>query len=122
MSSEIVSAILETILESIEMVEARSSRIHHPDDMVSSADGVTILDAISMRLQVIGEQTKKLERIEPNILASCPDIEWDKVMMLRDLISHHYEKMDHEVVYDICENHIPRLKTAIQLLIQGKGP
>ena len=122
MSNEVVSAILETILESIEMVEARFSRIHHPDDLVSSPDGVTILDAISMRLQVIGEQTKKLEKTEPSILVACPDIEWNKVMKLRDLISHHYEKMDHEVVFDICEIHIPRLKTAIQSFTQGKNP
>jgi uncharacterized protein with HEPN domain len=121
MSSEVVSAILETILESIEMVEARFSRIHHPDDLVSSPDGVTILDAISMRLQVIGEQTKKLEKIDQDLLASIIDIEWDKIMKLRDLISHHYEKMDHEVVYDICENHIPKLKKAIQSLTQKKN-
>ena len=62
MSGEVVSAILETIMESIEMVQSRISKIHQPDDLVSSSDGVTIMDAISMRLQVIVEDYNAVKK------------------------------------------------------------
>lgn len=42
------------------------------------------------------------------------DIEWDKIARFRDLVSHHYEHVDHEIVYDICETHIPKLREVIQ--------
>jgi len=37
-------------------------------------------------------------------------------MKLRDIISHHYEHVDHEIIYDICMNHLPNLKNAVQLI------
>jgi hypothetical protein len=46
---------LDLMLESIELIEKRFSRIRLPEDFVLSLDGVTLLDAVSMRLQVIGE-------------------------------------------------------------------
>jgi uncharacterized protein with HEPN domain len=33
------------------------------------------------------------------------------IMRLRDIISHHYEAIDYEIIFDICKNHIPQLKT-----------
>ena len=47
------------------------------------------------------------------------EIEWDKIGRFRDLVSHHYEHVDHEIVYDICQNHIPRLKNVIEKMIKG---
>ena len=41
-------------------------------------------------------------------------------MKLRDIISHHYEHMDHEIVYDICKNHLPSLKKAVQLIYKDQ--
>jgi len=46
-----------------------------------------------------------------------PEIEWKKIMKLRDLISHHYDSVDHEIVFDICRNHIGPLKDAINTMI-----
>lgn len=37
------------------------------------------------------------------------DIEWNKIARFRDLVSHHYEQVDYEIVYDICKNHLPKL-------------
>jgi hypothetical protein len=42
---------LDLMLESIELIEKRCSRIRLPEDFVLSIDGVTLLDAVSMRLQ-----------------------------------------------------------------------
>ncbi len=39
-------------------------------------------------------------------------------MRLRDIVSHHYEKVDHEIIYDICQNHLPKLKKTIQEMLK----
>ena len=38
-------------------------------------------------------------------------------MRLRDIVSHHYEKVDHEIIFDICENHLPKLRETIRKML-----
>ncbi len=117
MLDDIIQENLRIILESIVLIENRFSKINSADDLVSSADGILILDAIAMRLQVVGELLKKINKIDNLLLESYPEIEWDKIMRLRDIVSHHYEKVDHEIIFDICKNHIPRLNSTIHEII-----
>ena len=105
---------LDLIAESIHLVQERFSRILEADDFVVSTEGVTLLDAISMRLQVIGELVKKIHKIDPMYLSGYAEIEWKKIAKFRDLVSHHYDHVDHEIVYDICKMHIPKLDEAVQ--------
>ena len=93
--------------------------IAQSEDFVSTSDGVTFLDAISMRLQVIGESVKRIQKKDLSLLNRYAEIEWDKIARFRDLVSHHYEHVDHEIVYDICQNHIPRLRGVIEKMIKG---
>jgi uncharacterized protein with HEPN domain len=94
---EIVDS-LDLISESIELVLERFSKIRQPEDFVVTHDGVTLLDAISMRLQVIGETVKQIQKVSPSLLIRYSEIEWDKISKFRDFVSHHYTDMDHEIV------------------------
>ena len=113
MSEDEIIDSLDLISESMHLVRERFSKIRVPEDFVLTAEGVTLLDAISMRLQVIGEAVKQIQKISPSFLQRYAEIEWDKIARFRDLISHHYEHVDHEIVYDICQTHIPRLSEVI---------
>lgn len=106
--------ILDLMLESISLVQLRFTKIGESADFVTTSDGVTLLDAISMRLQVIGESVKRIQKMDLSVLNRYAEIEWDKIARFRDLVSHHYEHVDHEIVYDICQNHIPRLRDVIE--------
>ena len=119
MSEDEIIDILDLLLESIILVQGRFSKIAESENFVSTSDGVTFLDAISMRLQVIGESVKRIQKKDLSLLNRYTEIEWDKIARFRDLVSHHYEDVDHEIVYDICQNHIPRLKNVIEKMIQG---
>ena len=112
MHEEIVDY-LDLMIESTELIEKRISRIRVPEDFVLSADGATMLDAVSMRLQVIGESVRKIQKVDPSFLTRYSTIEWDKLARFRDLVSHHYANIDHEIVYDICSVHIPSLKATL---------
>jgi uncharacterized protein with HEPN domain len=105
---------LDLIAESIDLVQERFSRIQVADDFVNTSEGVTLLDAISMRLQVIGESVKQIEKSDASFLKRYSEIEWDKIARFRDLVSHHYQHVDHEIVYDICSAHIPKLREVVR--------
>ena len=36
---------------------------------------------------------------------------------MRDIISHHYFDLDAEIIYDVCENEIPKLKATIEKIL-----
>jgi uncharacterized protein with HEPN domain len=122
MLNSVVSDNLQIILESIILIEERFSKVDVPDKFVTSPEGVILLDSVAMRLQVIGELTKKIHKIESSLLEEYPGIEWDKIIKLREIISHHYEMVDHEIIFDICKNHIPILKSTIQKIIEKETP
>jgi len=114
MPDNLIFDLLENIKDSINLIEERFTEIKKEEDFVSTQDGVTILDAIAMRLQFIGESVKKIEKIDNSAFKQYPEIEWDKIIQFRNFVSHHYELLNHQIIYDICKNHIPLLKTTIE--------
>ncbi|MBL7178217.1 MAG: DUF86 domain-containing protein [Desulfobacteraceae bacterium] len=118
MSEDEILHVLELMLESTSLVQVRFTKIGESEDFVTTSDGVILLDAICMRLQVIGESVKRIQKKDLSLLNRYAEIDWDKVSRFRDLVSHHYEHVDHEIVYDICQNHIPRLRGVIEKMIK----
>ena len=118
MSEDEIIDTLDLMLDSISLVQERFKKIGEAEDFVLTSDGVTLLDAISMRLQVIGESVKRIQKMDPSLMHRYSEIEWDKIARFRDIVSHHYEHVDHEIVYDICKNHLPALKSMIQKMIE----
>ena len=117
MPDELILENLNGVADAIEMIKDRFSSIKEADDFMMSPDGVLILDAICMRLQIIGELLKKIQKIDPSMLKKYTQIEWPKIIRLRDVISHHYDHVDHEIIFDICKNNIPPLKKTIQQIL-----
>jgi uncharacterized protein with HEPN domain len=77
---------LENIKDSIKLIEDRFKEINTPDDLVNSSNGITILDAIAMRLQFIGENVKLIDKKYPDIFKRFSNIGWADIIKLRDLI------------------------------------
>ena len=114
MFNEILLEKVNLVIESIELIEERFSSIKNPDDLVLSPQGLMVLDSISMRLQVIGEQIKGIDKLDGDLLTRYQTIEWQKIMRLRDLISHHYQDIDHEMIYSICRKDLLPLKEVLK--------
>lgn len=116
MSDPALTENLRGILDSIELITVRFSNIDLSEDFIRNTDGTLLLDSICMRLQIIGELVKKIHKNNPEIFSAYSQIEWSNIMRLRDIISHHYDHVDYEIIYDICKNHIPPLKSVIQTI------
>jgi uncharacterized protein with HEPN domain len=106
---------LETISEHISICNKRFSEINSPTDFVATEYGKILLDSIVTRLQAIGENVKNTSRKHNLLQNNYPEIEWNKIIRFRDFISHHYEMLDYEVVFEICENYLPKLEIVIRM-------
>lgn len=111
--SETEKFTFEIILDHINVCEKRFSEIQTAKDFVDSDYGNILLDAIVARLQAVGENIKRLLKHNTTLEKKYSNIEWEKIIKFRDFISHHYEKLDYEVVFDICEIDLPLLKEVI---------
>ena len=117
MSKELIIKKLLDVSESIEIVLSRSSKINVAKDFTTSVEGGELFDAILMRLQMVGEVLKKVAKTKPEILQSHPEIEWNKIIGLRDVISHDYMFVDEGVIFSICKDKMPKLKEAVVRII-----
>ena len=112
----------ELIDDSIKTIIDRFKPIKSSEDFIKDENGKTLLDAISLRLQVIGEILKRIEKADAAILEKHAEIQWQQIMRLRDFISHHYDLLDYEIIFDICKEKIPQLeKTVAQIISELKG-
>ncbi|HEY4755198.1 MAG TPA: DUF86 domain-containing protein [Ignavibacteriaceae bacterium] len=118
MSLEIILSLFEDIKESIEKIKRRFKSIKSPDDFLKNDSGSTNLDAIVMRLQVIGESLKKIDALDSGFLQKYPEIDWAKVKKMRDFISHHYNELDEIKVYTACKFDIPDLEKMVNRIIK----
>ena len=119
MSDPLLMDNLEGILKAVSLIEERFADVKSADDFDLSAHGVLVLDSIAMRLQVIGELVKKIEKRNADVLGHHPNVAWAMIARLRDIISHHYDIIDHEIIYDICKNHVPDLKATILAMLHA---
>lgn len=106
---------LETILDHIIICNKRFSEINNPTDFVATDYGNVLLDAIVTRLQAIGEKLKNTSRKNNLLETNYPEIEWNKIIRFRAFISHHCEMLDYEIVYEICEDYLPKLELVMKL-------
>ncbi len=106
--------LLVYILKSIELIEDRFKNINSQDDFLKDNMGIEKLDAISMRLQTIGEAIKNILKRDADILLKQADKSyWSEIVRFRDVISHHYIDIDAEVIFDICKGDLKELKMFI---------
>ena len=114
MDKATASELIVFILDSIKIIQRRIQGINSGDDFLEGDEGIDKLDAISMRIQSIGEALKNLDKRERELLERVADQQyWSEIIKTRDFISHHYVDIDAETVFDICDNELEVLEQKI---------
>ena len=111
------------ILLSIALIEERFESINERDDFMEDHNGLEKLDAISMRLQSIGEAIKNILKRDEEILTRYAEKGyWSDIVKFREIISHHYIDIDSEIVFDICDEDIKELKEIVLKIEKANNP
>lgn len=114
MDKATTAELLDFILESLRLIKRRFIGITSSDDFLDSDEGLDKLDAISMRLQSIGEALKNLDKREQALLLMVADKEyWSKIIRTREILTHHYIDIDAETIYMICDKKLEELEQKI---------
>ena len=109
---------LEDILESIDLIQEWSEGRTTANDFMESSTGVMAFNACVMRFQVIGEHVGKLLKSTEVPLDAYPQIPWNAIYGLRNIISHEYANIDEEVIVSVINDDLAPLKAAIKDLLQ----
>jgi uncharacterized protein with HEPN domain len=107
---------------SLRLIERRFAGIAAPLDFVRSDEGLDRLDGICMQLIALGEATKNLDKLSKGtLLPRYSQIEWRRIMGMRDFLSHHYSETNEEIVFNVCANHVPRVREAVEQMLGEVG-
>jgi uncharacterized protein with HEPN domain len=71
-------------------------------------------DAVIRNLEVIGEASR---RIDERFQNSNPEIPWRGMIGLRNVLAHHYVKVDIAEVWQVVEKDLPDLEKALKVFL-----
>jgi uncharacterized protein with HEPN domain len=71
--------------------------------------------AVERVLEIIGEAVNKVSA--QTLAKSNLVIPWQDIVDFRNLVTHEYFRVDYTMVYTIATEEIPKVKTAIQFII-----
>lgn len=109
---------LEDILQSINLIQEWSEGRTTVNDFMSSSTGVMAFNACVMRFQVIGEHVGKILRNESKPLEAYPNIPWNAIYGMRNIISHEYANIDEDIIVSVINENLLPLKEAIEDLLK----
>lgn len=71
-------------------------------------------DAVIRRLEIIGEAAR---RLSPEARTSLPELTWNAMIGMRNLLIHEYDDVDLSIVWDTVRIGLPALINAIEPLV-----
>ena len=73
-------------------------------------------DAVARNLEIIGEAAGRLPE---SIRAGAIDIEWRKIVGLRNILIHEYFGVSLPMVWDVAQNKLDALESSCRKLLEG---
>ena len=103
---------LRDILDFVDAITRADATLRrYPED----ADvALVALDAVQYRVMAIGEAVKALS---VPLRGAHPEVPWSDIARMRDLIGHHYYKLDPQIVRATIAEPIARLRAACESML-----
>jgi uncharacterized protein with HEPN domain len=102
--------------------------LHAAEGVASSLQGVTFAQytsdedlrlATERRIEIIGEAAR---RVSPELKAAHPEIPWRLIIDQRNVLIHAYDEIEHERIWELALQDIPRLVQQLERLLPPGDP
>lgn len=103
---------LEDISEAIEIVEGYLEGY----DFERFTNERKTVDAVTRRLEVIGEAVKHLPE---SMTEQYPEVPWRAIAGFRDVIAHSYFRAEDSIIWDASTEGFKALKPAVEELLES---
>jgi uncharacterized protein len=70
--------------------------------------------AVLYQISILGEAVKRLSQ---TFRSQYPDIPWKKIAGMRDKVTHQYDRVELDIVWDVVQNNIPELIATLEPLL-----
>jgi len=74
--------------------------------------------AVERQFEVIGEALHRLARTDPHVADQITHTA--RIIGFRNILIHGYDLVDHEVVWDVIETHLPLLRQEVRDLLGAR--
>ena len=99
------------ILAAIERIERHTSDV----DELGFLNSELIQDAVIRNIEIIGEASNNIQRVDPVFAARHAEIPWQVMYAMRNRVSHGYDKVDFEMVWKTICNDMPELYKLVKV-------
>jgi uncharacterized protein with HEPN domain len=108
---------LEHILKAIERIDRYTVGM----DGVGFLGSELVQDAVIRNIEIIGEASNNILRVDPVFAAQHAAIRWQVMYAMRNRVSHGYEQVDLEIVWKTIKGDLPVLYQQVQALALAGG-
>jgi len=70
-------------------------------------------DAVIRRIEIIGEAAS---RVSPPTKATLPQLDWRRIIGMRNIMIHQYDNVDLETVWEVVQIHLPKLIATLEAI------
>lgn len=71
--------------------------------------------AVERKFEIIGEALNRLKHLDETVLAAIP--QHGRIIGFRNVITHGYDAIEPELVWDAIQNHLPALGRVVEELL-----
>ncbi|MBI5212542.1 MAG: DUF86 domain-containing protein [Nitrospirae bacterium] len=105
---------VDDILSSIKKINKFCKGIGKEDFMKNEL----LMDGVVRNLEIIGEASSKLTA---SFRERYKEIEWRKMIGMRNRIIHAYDTVDVEIVWDVIREDLPELKKKLRAIVSDQS-
>lgn len=80
------------------------------------ADG-QVQAAVERKFEIIGEALNRIKKLDASVVEGIS--EHQRIIGFRNVITHGYDVLDSELVWDAVRNHLPTLKAQVEQLLEN---
>jgi len=102
-------------LEDIRRAAALLGEFNHGRSFEDYTADAMLRSAVERQFEIVGEALSRLNKSDPDTAELIPD--YRRAITFRNILIHGYDVLDHRVVWDVLQHHLPKLAETVQGLL-----